>query len=140
MAGYSGTPLARKLGYREGMRCFWRNAPSDYPQRLGELPADIEIATTPDGRFDVIHCFATRRSQLEADLGRLRPTLKDNGMFWISWPKQSAVKAMGIDTDLDGNTVRHLGLVAGLVDIKVCAVDDTWSALKFVIPKQDRGQ
>lgn len=138
MTGYSSTPLQKKLGYKPDMRCHWRHAPAGYREMLGELPAGVKRIGRLQGTFDLVHAFHTRRAELAHEIARLATVLEPDGMLWISWPKQAAAKAQGIATDLDGNVVRHLGLQAGLVDIKVCAVDDTWSGLKFVIPRKHR--
>ena len=133
-AGYSGTPLAKKLGIKPGMRVVALGAPDDYAGLLAPLPDDVVLTNelTADEAF--VHLFGKERSVLEAALPAARKALRTDGMVWLSWPK----KASGVATDLDGNIVRGLGLDAGLVDIKVCAVDATWSGLKFVYRKKDR--
>lgn len=132
--GYSGTPLAQKLGIKAGMRVVTLDAPSDYPTLLAPMPDEVQLTCilTDDAAF--IHAFATDRAALEAQLPAARDALRADGILWLSWPK----KASGVATDLDGNVVRALGLAAGLVDTKVCAIDATWSGLKFMYRKKDR--
>ena len=128
-AGYSGTPLHKKLGYKPGFRVKIVNPPENYWQLLVDLPEDVyeEIK----GPYDLIHFFSTSKSELESELPALKEEVKkQGGMLWISWPKKTA----GVESDLDGNVVRSAGLMTGLVDAKVCAVDKTWSGLKFVSP------
>lgn len=147
--GYSGTPLIRKLGIKPGFRALVVDPPDRYRALLGELP---EAATLEEARlgdlqrrgaggtaaeprpFDFVHLFATRPSALERALRHYRAAIAPDGMIWASWPK----RASGVATELDGSLVRRTGLAAGLVDIKVCAVDETWSGLKFVIRLADR--
>ena len=134
MAGYSGTPLVNKIGIKPGHRLVLRNDPPSFLSDLGRLP---EGATTTDklsGRADVAVYFTDRKAELEKNFRVLARTLVDNGMLWIAWPK----KASGKPTDLTEDVVRKIGLAFGLVDVKVCAIDDTWSGLKFVIRLEDR--
>lgn len=137
-SGYSGTPLMKKLGAKPGMRALFVGYPGGIPaidafdDWLERLDADG--SGLPESRFDYIHVFVKQGADLEAMAGDLKSRLVPAGMVWISWPK----KASGVATTLDGNIVRQIGLDAGLVDIKVCAVDDVWSGLKFVIPVKDR--
>lgn len=131
-AGYSGTPLARKLGIKEGFTVWFVNPPDHYFQLFSEFPTNLITQSTSEKDF--IHYFAHSAAQLHNELPGLKTQLKLNGMLWISWPKKSSK----IESDLDGNIVRSMGLHIGLVDIKVCAVDQDWSALKFVIPLKDR--
>ncbi len=140
MAGYSGTPLLKKLGYREGRRALFSALPQDL-EMLATGPgfASVDRLETlddpiPAGPYDVIHVFEKKREILEKKLPDLRAALDPSGMIWVSWPK----KASGVKTTLHGNVVRTLILAAGLVDIKVCAVDAIWSGLKVVIPVADR--
>jgi hypothetical protein len=133
-AGYSGTPLPRKLGIRPAARLALINAPADFDQTLGELPAGVVVRRRLEGGFDVIVAFCGRRARLEAGLPRWREALDQAGGLWIAWPK----RASGIDTDLGEGAVRELGLAAGLVDNKVCAIDATWSGLRFVYRLADR--
>lgn len=134
MAGYSGTPLAKKLGFKPGMRVVLVNAPDNYLDLLGTLPDGIVIKKRASAICDFVQIFATRRRRLEASLRSAICVLERDGMLWVSWPKQSS----GIASDLGENQVREIGLASGLVDIKVCAVDETWSGLKFVYRRSDR--
>ncbi len=134
MAGYSHRPLAAKLGLREGMRAAVLNAPDDYRDTLGALPDGVALVIELEPALRFIQLFAPDRATLDRLLAPARDALASDGMLWVSWPK----KASGRPTDLDGNIVRAAGLAAGLVDIKVCAVDETWSGLKFVYRREDR--
>jgi hypothetical protein len=143
MAGYSGTPLVRKLGIKEGHRIALIDAPPDFHRTLGELPQELVIETDrhPNGKFDVMVFFVDRRSELHSRFPALATSLVPSGGLWVAWPK----KISGVATDLTEDIIRAIGLEAGLVDNKVCAVDDTWSGLRFVIrlkdrPKKVRGQ
>ncbi len=133
-AGYSGTPLAKKLGIKPGMRVVALDAPGDYATLLAPLPDDVSLTSTLTDNAAFVHIFCDDRAILEARLPEARDALRSDGILWLSWPK----KASGVATNLDGNVVRGLGLEAGLVDIKVCAVDATWSGLKFMYRKKDR--
>jgi hypothetical protein len=134
MAGYSGTPLAQKLGIKEGTEVLPVGAPAGYRKLLAPLPADVRFATRLTAATDVVHLFTKKRSELEKSLnawyGRLRP----DGSIWVSWPK----KASGVATDITEDAIRAVALPIGLVDVKVCAVDDIWSGLKLVIRKANR--
>lgn len=136
MAGYSQTPLIKKLGLKEGSRIIILNAPENYSQTLGELPPAVFVADTLTGPLDFIHFFTTRREALAAEFPRLKQTLAPNGMLWISWPKRSSK----VETDLTEDIIRAIGLENGLVDVKVAAVDEVWSGLKFVYRLKDRGK
>lgn len=129
-AGYSGTPLVRKLGYKPGFRVALIEPPPGYREWLGELPAGVAFCDGDRETLDLAHIFATRRSELERHVKRLRGAIAANGMIWASWPKKSS----GVATDVTEDTVRAIAFANRLVDVKVCAVDDTWSALKLVIP------
>lgn len=135
MAGYSGTPLAKKLGFKEDFRAGFVNPPKGFQQELGSLPPRVEIflarLTKP---LDLIMFFADSQQMLKREFPRLARKLEKNGLLWIAWPK----KASGVATDLSDNSVRQIGLDAGLVDIKVCAINDIWSGLKFVYRVEDR--
>jgi len=147
-AGYSGTPLARKLGIKKGHRVLALRPPPDYLDLLEGLPegVSIRVAETPavESRsasrsstvdpYDLIHVFALEKESLAQVLPDLKRLIVPNGAIWASWPK----KASSVPTDLSGNVVRGLALENGLVDVKVCAVDRTWSGLKLVIPVKDR--
>jgi hypothetical protein len=134
-AGYSGTPLARKLGIKPEARLGLIGAPDGFDETLGGLPPGVVVRRrVPGARFDVIVAFCRDRAALERGLARWRAALDPAGGLWIAWPK----RASGIDTDLGDGVVRELGLAAGLVDNKVCAIDATWSGLRFVYRVADR--
>jgi hypothetical protein len=131
-AGYSGTPLVKKLGIKAGFCLKLVNAPPHYFSLLGELPDGISISER--GHFDFIHFFTKDEDELFSQLPLLKDQLKANGMIWVSWPKKSAKVSCNIAED----TIRTFGIKIGLVDIKVCAVDETWSGLKMVIQVKNR--
>ena len=135
MAGYSGTPLVIKLGFKEGFRAGLVNPPTEFESELAPLPNDVSISvgilTKP---LDLILLFADSQKTLKREFPKLARKLSPNGMLWIAWPK----RASGVATDLSDNSVRDIGLAAGLVDVKVCAVNDVWSGLKFVYRLEDR--
>lgn len=134
-AGYSGTPLVKKLGIKSGQRICIVDPPRGYlTNTLGRLPKGVMREQLDAGQLDIVHCFARSRDSLVLALPALRDAIAPDGSVWISWPK----RASGVQTDLDGNAVRSLGLEAGLVDVKVCAIDGTWSGLKFVFRVTDR--
>jgi hypothetical protein len=133
-AGYSGTPLVRKLGIKPGARLALIAAPEGFDEVLGELPDGVEVRRRARGSFDVIVVFCTRRSELQRRLATLRSALDQAGGLWVAWPKRSS----GMATELGDGAVRELGLAAGLVDNKVCALDETWSGLRFVYRLVDR--
>lgn len=126
--GYSQRTLVQKLGIKPGTRIVALGAPKSYAALIGNLPPGARLQSRLLPTADFIHRFASRRDELAADFARLAEVLTDNGCLWISWPK----KTSGVATDLSENVIREIGLPLGLVDVKVCAVDDTWSALKFV--------
>ena len=134
MAGYSGTPLVKKLGIREGTKLFLANAPKEYLKLVSPLPEGVKIASHMSGDTDVVHIFATKEDHLTKTLRASLAKLKQDGMIWVSWPKKSAK----VPTDITEDTIRKLALPLGLVDVKVCAVDDVWSGLKLVIRKELR--
>ena len=134
MAGYSKTPLVKKLGIKEGFKVVILNSPQNYQQTLGELPENVTLADSLVGPFDFIHFFTTQREALVNEFPRLKQALASNGMLWISWPKRSAK----VETDLTEDIIRAIGLNNGLVDVKVAAVDEVWSGLKFVYRLKDR--
>jgi hypothetical protein len=134
MAGYSGTPLLKKIGIKPGHRLLLRNHPASFVKDLGKLPEGAEKTETLTGKLDVVVYFTEKRAALEKDFPALAGKLPSDGMLWIAWPK----KASGRPTDLTENVVREVGLACGLVDVKVCAIDDIWSGLKFVIRLKDR--
>ncbi len=127
-AGYSGKPLAVKLGIRDGMRVAAVAAPRGYASWLAPLPKGAIIGPRLSAAADLVHCFVERRSELESRIAGLDQSLRDDAVLWISWPKRSS----GRPTDLTEDVLREVILPLGLVDVKVCAVDDTWSGLKFV--------
>jgi len=133
-AGYSATPLVKKLGFKPGMRVVYVNDPAHYVALLGALPGDVKLLMRAGANMDLIHVFCTRAAELERRLATLEPRLADAGSLWVSWPKKSS----SIPSELTGDTVRSLGLATGLVDVKVCAVDEDWSGLKFVRRVSDR--
>jgi hypothetical protein len=135
MAGYSGTPLWKKLGYAAGTRALALGAPGDYVRLLG-LPAGIEVVWLgrPEKGMGFVHLFAPGSSFLKAQLRRLRRRIAPNGVVWVSWPK----KASGVPTDVTEDTIREVALPMGFVDVKVCAVDETWSGLKLMIRRTER--
>jgi hypothetical protein len=134
VAGFSGTPLPKKLGIKEGSRIALVNAPKDIQSELGELPDGVQFIKRPMKSLDIILLFVLNEQALMRDFAKLAATLVSNGMLWIAWPKKSS----GVKTDLFEDRVRQIGLHAGLVDVKVCAIDDTWSGLKFVYRLKDR--
>jgi hypothetical protein len=134
MAGYSGTPLPKKLGIKEGSRIALINAPKDFESELGELPDNVEFIKRPTKSLDIILFFILTERALARDFAKLAAKITANGMMWIAWPKKSS----GVVTDLSEQRVREIGLNAGLVDVKVCAIDETWSGLKFVYRLKDR--
>src|ERR1700761_2073662 len=133
-AGYSGTPLAKKLGIKDGFYIDLINAPEYYLQLFSDLPPNLYFENKDDFKIDFIHFFIKSKAEYEALLPSLKDKIKANGMIWISWPK----KASKVAIDITENDIRNYALKSGLVDIKVCAVDDIWSGLKLVIPVKDR--
>lgn len=135
MAGYSGTPLVKKLGFKEGFCAGLANAPKGFQKELAPLPKNVQIT---DGALtkplDLIVLFSDSKKMLERDFPKFARKLVSNGMLWIAWPK----KASGVATDISENDVRRIGLDAGLVDVKICAVNEVWSGLKFVYRLKDR--
>jgi hypothetical protein len=134
MAGYSGTPLPKKLGIRQGARVALVGAPTGFAATLRPLPAGVSLSDRPAGPLDVILLFVTARAALEQEAGGLAGALDPRGGLWIMWPK----RASGVATDVTEQMVRDVGLAAGLVDNKVCAVDEVWSGLRFVVRLADR--
>ena len=134
MAGYSGKPLVQKLGIKPGFCIFVDGLSIAYADVVGELPDDVRIANTVKAPLDMVHVFAAEAKGLAAKLRGYRKAIAPDGMIWASWPK----KASGVVTDVTETLVRETALANGLVDIKICAVDDVWSGLKLVIPKADR--
>ncbi|HEV3182879.1 MAG TPA: hypothetical protein VGY90_08695 [Steroidobacteraceae bacterium] len=134
MSGYSGTPLAKKLGIQAHARLFVRAAPDNYRELLAPLPEGVQSVRRIDARTDLIHLFATRAAALARALAAARRDMRTDAVIWVSWPK----RASGVATDISENGVRALALPLGLVDVKVCAVDETWSGLKLVLRKSER--
>lgn len=133
-AGYSSTPLAKKLGIKAGFIIRLINPPANYYSLFTDMPANVNVVEEHDSKKDFIHCF----TKVAAELGQLIPLLKSeivqNGTIWISWPK----KASKVATDITEDLIREMALANGLVDVKVCAVDEIWSGLKLVILVKDR--
>jgi len=130
--GYSGTPLAKKLGIKEGFKISLFNQPEYYFELFTNFPTDVKVMN--NSKVDFIHYFVKEGKQLQKDINKLKKQIEQNGMIWISWPKKSSK----VETDITEDVIRDIALKNGLVDIKVCAVDETWSALKLVIPVKDR--
>jgi len=135
MAGYSGTPLVKKLGIKEGFNVVIVNAPDDFEQQLA-LPKRVTVNGRLKKPLDFVLFFVKSRYALDKDFSRYSARLTPAGILWISWPK----KTSGVQSDLNENVVRDIGLAKGMVDVKVCAVDDVWSGLKFVFRLKDRPQ
>ena len=135
MAGYSGTPLWKKLGHKPGMSAYVDGGPKNYRSLLA-LPADVHVKwlTHPKSDIELVHLFATSASELKAKLKSYRTKIVPDGVIWVSWPK----KCSSVATDINEGTVREAALPLGLVDIKVCAVDEVWSALKLIVRRENR--
>lgn len=132
--GYSGTPLARKLGIAEGAGVVTVGAPTSYARLVAPLPAGARVTTRMPARPGFVHLFTTNRADLARHLGTLRDSLQADGVVWVSWPKKSSK----VPTDITEDTIRAVALPMGFVDVKVCAVDETWSGLKLVIRRELR--
>lgn len=133
--GYSGTPLAKKLGYKPGLRAIAINAPEDYPAWLHPLPEGVEFERAASSKTDLVHLFVYEQASLSKQLAGFRKQLKPEAALWVSWPK----KASKVPTDITEDTIRYIALPLGFVDIKVCAVSEVWSGLKLVVRKEHRG-
>jgi hypothetical protein len=133
-AGYSGTPLVRKLGFKPDMRAHYVAAPEGFDELVGELPDGVRVLARPAAELDLVVLFVLSRAELERRLGGLHAKLAQNGMLWVAWPK----RASKVPTDMTEDVVRDVALPTGLVDVKVCAIDETWSGLKLVIRKELR--
>ena len=135
MAGYSGTPLAKKLGIKEGFHVGLANAPKGFRKELFDCPSNVKFSTDniPE-RADLILLFVDSERDLKKQFPKMMKKIPSNGTLWIAWPKKSS----GIETDLSFGNVQKLGLAAGLVDVKICAVNEIWSGLKFVYRLKDR--
>lgn len=134
MIGYSGTPLVKKLGIKPGFKLQFVHAPVQYLDLLGELPPDVLIVECAVEPIDLIHLFVKTLAELEAQLPILKDRIVKNGTIWVSWYKKSAK----IPTDVNEDAIRDTALALGLVDVKVCAVDEQWSGLKLVWRKENR--
>ena len=134
MAGYSQTPLAKKLGLKSGLKIRIINQPDHYFKLFTDLPPGIQVLTDKKSRKNFIHYFVQKASDLEKNILSLRNEIEEDGVIWISWYK----KASKIPTDITEDVVRKLALENGLVDVKVCAIDEIWSGLKLVIPVKNR--
>ena len=134
MAGYSGTPLPQKLGIKPGLAVVIINAPTNYRRLLGTIPEDVTFSgrLKPDSSF--VHIFIKKRSELANRLSVLREKIADTGTVWVSWPKRSS----GVSTDATEDVVRAVALPLGFVDVKVCAIDETWSGLKLMVRRTNR--
>lgn len=133
-AGYSGTPLAKKLNLRDGMRVWFDAMPAEVADEIDEYALDLRFVDDPAKGIDAAHVFVTERAVLEQRLTALRSQIATDGQIWVSWPK----RASKVATDITEDTIRDVALPLGLVDTKVCAVDDVWSGLKLVIRKELR--
>jgi hypothetical protein len=133
-AGYSGTPLAKKLGIGEGARLLVVGAPDGYDELVAPWPSRVERAARLDARTGLVHHFTASRATLCRALASYRRNMRPDCVIWVSWPK----KASGVPTDITEDTIRTVALPLGLVDVKVCAVDETWSGLKLVLRKELR--
>ena len=131
---YSGTPLPRKLGFKPGMRAALVGAPEDFAATLGDLPDGVEVSSRLGGRKDLVVVFLTERAALARRVAAFKKAIAPDGMVWVAWPK----KASKVPTDITEDVIRDVVLPAGLVDVKVCAIDATWSGLKLVIRKELR--
>jgi hypothetical protein len=135
-SGYSGTPLARKLSLKDGMRVWWDGMPDSVRKEIAAEGLQFQLLKTPEAPIDAALVFVTERADLEAKLHQLLPLLDRAGMIWISWPK----KASKVATDITEDVIRDVCLPMQLVDVKVCSVDDMWSGLKLVIRKEHRSR
>src|ERR1700730_6557296 len=135
LSGYSGTPRAAKLGIKPGSKVFVSNAPKEYRLLVRPLPEGARIVSLLDQSVDLIHAFRTKKRELDRFLQATVKEMRSDAAIWLSWPKQ----ASGVPTDVTEDTIRAAALPLGLVDIKVCAIDDVWSGLKLVIRKDKRG-
>lgn len=133
--GYSGKPLAEKLGIKPGTRVLAINAPRAYRKMLRPLPARVSFVRPATAEeVDLVHLFVSRRAELEGELPRQRRKMADTSAVWVSWPKKSS----GVSSDVTEDVIREVALPLGLVDTKVCAVDDVWSGLKLMVRRSAR--
>ncbi len=133
-AGYSGTPLAKKLGIKEGFSILSINPPDSFEELLDPLPANVEFLSKPQNGVDLIHLFTNSRDELIRALSDYKNLIKKDGILWVSWYK----KAAKLPTEITEDTIREAALSLGLVDVKVCSIDEKWSGLKLVIRKENR--
>jgi hypothetical protein len=139
-AGYSGTPLAKKLGVKDGQRTWRAKMPDRVAAEIADLGVAPVLMKAPAAGLEMAHIFVTQRGELAAHLQTLRRLLAQDGVIWVSWPKKTVPKGVtAIPSDVTEDTVREICLPLGLVDVKVCAVDVVWSGLKLVIRKSERG-
>lgn len=136
MAGYSGTPLPKKLGIKENFRIALINAPRSFRPELGVLPRNTQIVRDLTDPLDLVVLFVDRETNLARQFPAVAESLSAAGMIWVAWPKKSS----GVKTDLAFENVQKIGLDCGLVDVKICAIDDVWSGLKFVYRVKDRNR
>jgi hypothetical protein len=136
LSGYSGTPLPKKLGIKDGFRVWLVNAPAEVRAELKPELACCQVLSNGKNPLDFVMLFTKSKAELATEFDRFAKLLAPAGMLWVSWPKKSS----GVSSDLDENIVREIGLAAGLVDVKVCAVSETWSGLKFVRRLKDRAR
>lgn len=134
MAGYSGTPLSKKLGIKPGSHVHLVDVPPGYQRLLKPLPEGVEFVSHLSETTDLVHYFTTRKAQLKKKLPAIRQRMRADAVVWVSWPK----KAANVATDLTEDALRNLALPLGVVDVKVCAIDDVWSGLKLVVRKELR--
>ena len=134
MAGYSGTPLPQKLGIKPGLTIVAINAPENYHRLLGTIPEGVTFSDRLKADSPFVHVFVTKRSELANRLPVLREKIADTGTVWVSWPKRSA----GVPTDVTEDVIRDVALPIGFVDVKVCAIDETWSGLKLMVRRENR--
>jgi hypothetical protein len=132
--GYSGTPLHKKIGLKDGMRFWFQDMPEAVAEEIAQGRLTLDILKKISAPIDAAHVFVTRRKDLESAIKALRPALAQDGMIWVSWPKKSAK----VETDITEDVIRDVVLKGDLVDVKVCAIDEIWSGLKLVIRKQAR--
>jgi hypothetical protein len=136
VAGYSGKPLAEKLGFKPGQRLGLLNAPIGYAAMIGPALKGLQIVDPPKAPMSVLHIFVMTAAESRKQIKKARTLIADDGMIWVSWPK----KASGWQTDVTEDAIRRFALANDLVDVKVCAIDDTWSGLKLVVPVASRAK
>ena len=134
MAAYSGTPLPQKLGIKPGLTVVTINAPTNYRRLLGTIPENVTFSDRLKADSDFVHVFTKKSSELEKNLSVLREKIADTGTAWVSWPKKSS----GVPADVTEDLIRVVALPLGFVDVKVCAIDETWSGLKLMVRKENR--